>query len=67
MAMANFVGQIGQGAGGVVTLIRLPKPRRRAPPLTQMRHAFFFRVCFVVVNEKTAELGEQYKNMGRIS
>lgn len=61
--MAKLVGQIGASAGGVGTPYPAPKTLVVAPPpLTPMPHPFF-QGMFGGGHEKTAELGEQYKNM----
>ncbi|WP_306258751.1 SGNH/GDSL hydrolase family protein [Pararhizobium sp. IMCC21322] len=61
--MAKLVGQIGASAGGVGTPYPAPKTLVVAPPpLTPMPHPYF-QGMFGGGHEKTAELGEQYKNM----
>lgn len=61
--MAKLVGQIGASAGGIGTPYRAPKTLVVAPPpLTPMPHPFF-QGMFGGGHEKTAELGEHYKNM----
>lgn len=61
--MAKLVSQIGASAGGVGTPYPAPKTLVVAPPpLTPMPHPFF-QGMFGGGHEKTAELGEQYKNM----
>lgn len=61
--MAKLVGQIGGSAGGVGTPYAAPKALIVAPPpLTPMPHPFF-QGMFGGAHEKTAELGQQYKDM----
>lgn len=61
--MAKLVGQIGGSAGGVGTPYPAPKTLVVAPPpLTPMPHPFF-QGMFGGAHEKTAELGEQYRNL----